>query len=213
MNNRVAINWSEEEEDHLAKFWNEGYSYSAIVDAMQQRFGYQYSRSCIAGKRKRLKLPKRTTRFAGSTSRSRPATRPHKIRKTNDLSRNLSFSRHPRRTEIQDQIFEMRERGDTIRKIAETLGFPVRTIYWHCAINGIYPDGQPPERYKLRFQTTRNGRIVRAVTKEDEDEFVRLRLEGYTTPQIGEMTGRSSATVRFRLAVRAAREEYDLSNG
>lgn len=209
-NKQRGEKWSIDEEFYLTELWLEGYSYTMIMRRMQIRFGHQYSRSCIAGKRKRLMLPERPTRHAADVSigdRGQICKRPVVIKSEYKCQRKPSFRTHPKREELIDRMYEMREQGDSIRNIAESLGLTVRAVYWQCAINGIHPKDKPPVHYQTRFETYRCGRIVRSVRPEEENEMVRLRVLGFTTSAIARRVKRANATVRFRLAVRAAREE------
>jgi len=202
---RRAINWTPVEEAELIRLWNDGCSGGLIAHKLRLKFGFDYTRNAILGKRTRLKLPSRpTTKFLDCEASPPPAIqRPRKCKETPAKHKRPRFKDYPNYKELSERMISLHERGRTAGRIAQILGLSRSIVEWHLLEQGVLHFRGRSNRGSYY----RNGAIVTPVTPEEVATFVELRIQGLTAEEIARRVGRFSATVRYWLAREAIRED------
>ena len=126
------------------------------------------------------------------------------------MANSLSYPVRPGGLSPEDhaEIFKLAERGWRSTRIAREIEKHPSTVQWFMYRNGLKAPG-----YQRRTTSTRNGRVVKPFTP-DEDAFITaLRLQGLSPKKIAELTTerfghpRSGPTVAHRLIMLAARDD------
>ena len=104
---------------------------------------------------------------------------------------------------------QLREAGLPIREIAGRLGMHPSAVSWHCLRLGAdHPDAarrahscrQPMMEY------TRNGRVVRRFTPEEDEQLLQLEAEGLSAGDIAQHMNRRRNSIVGRLMTLARQE-------
>lgn len=215
--------WTSEELQELRAGWDAGDGYDAIALRLMKRFRRRYTRNMVAGQCKKHGL-----------TRGRVSRRPAHIGWDKILAEEAmglqprgefqeSEAERARRAELdrtraermakRDKLIkwalELREAGKSYGAIALKTGLKAKLIRWHCIINGVFPPGIKPR--PLPENPRPRNRCGTPVSRAEEDEMERLALAGLTPTEIARRVGRGRALVVYRLAVKAARDEPELS--
>jgi hypothetical protein len=217
--------WTDEERKLALELWLQGYSFSMIAMEMCRTFGLGYSRNAVAGARKRYDWPRRKTLVhLDHNSRGGPnaldrltaalPTRwgPRKVRIQRELARLESAvaQRRRERERRREEICMLKEGGLSNGEIAKRLGISKEAVRWNCVLGGVLPAGKPtPVPPRQTSPMERSTGIFRHVTLDEENLMVRMREEGARISAICKATGRPWSTVMYRLAARAARDEFE----
>jgi len=107
------------------------------------------------------------------------------------------------------RICELREKGLTIRAIADEIGRSRGAVYWRCLENGV----DPPKPAKLRREIigpaiyNRGGHTVRRFTPEEDARLLEMEAEGLSRTAIARTLKRGRNSVVGRLMTLARHEE------
>lgn len=203
--------WSEAEADELMCGWDAGESYLAIAIRLMKTFRVVYTRNMVAQqcRDRGLKRPRGFISISAShaawlaISRGLEPRRHLQRRRSEDMhrQRRCRLEARLRREERIQEICRLRENGLSYVKIGKLYNLNPQTIRWHCAINGAWPEGEIPGVGSRRHPAS--------MSQEMEDKAVALREMGLSISQIARELGASANTVKYRLAVRAARDELE----
>lgn len=116
------------------------------------------------------------------------------------------MKRKPLTTEEQNRVVEMRESGATIPKIATALGCSRGSVRYWCLVHAAVPP-KGLKKHTAGGPMSRNGRVVRPFSPEEDRGILRLRAEGHSLAEIGRRVGRAHNSVLMRLMSIAVREE------
>lgn len=195
--------WSDAERAELKKGWDGGESYSGIALRLTKAFGRKYTRNMVARQCRDQGL----VRGKGHIPQSIPAVlllqvarglprRPGQRRRSTEVQEERRRRARIREARLKrsQEICILRENGKSIREIASMYGMSDSAVRWQCLIGGAMPGA---------------GTRPSVIPAQMEAKIVSLREMGLTVSQISRETGVGMTTVRYRLAVDAARAEVN----
>lgn len=106
-------------------------------------------------------------------------------------------------------LIDRRERGWSYERLAQRYGVSPGAIHYQCLKHGaVSPkQRQRPVPTEPGHRTTRNGRVQRLFTVEDDRQLLELEHQGLTYNAIARHVGRAYTSVRIRLMTLALRED------
>lgn len=109
----------------------------------------------------------------------------------------------------KEQIFDLRELGWSLARIARKVGCSEGSVSWHCLQAGIDKPGAKPIDKTIRgpLVVKRGAFNIRRFTPEEDQQIVALRIQGLTLAEIGRIIGRRHNSIVGRLATLARHDE------
>lgn len=199
----ITPNWSDDERGELMKGWRAGESYSGIAIRLSKAFSRRYTRNMVArqcrdmGLRRSKRHAPEKVPFAELVEATRGLPWRSGSRRSSeevDAERRRRARIRAERAERNEEICTLRENGKSMHEIARMYGISVNSVRWTCLVGGAH---------------TGVGSRGSVVPSELEAKIVALREMGLTVSQISRETGVTITTIRYRLAVDAARAEAD----